>query len=268
MKRLRQLALGMLLAVFVTSLLANFIAPASYATQFRDSPNVGSSWKFPLGTDELGRDRFSRLIYGTRVSLLLGPAAALLSTLIAAVIGGAAGYIGGSTEQLAMSATDLVLSLPWFFLLLTARAMLPLNAGAWSSVIITFALLGLLGWPATARVACAGAKSLRESDVILQARASGCHGLRLVMVHVVPNLAPTLFAQFWILIPVFIIGEANLGILGLGVAEPLPSWGNLLRELGDSTVIMSNPWSLAPAALLLLVMSCFQITLSRKEHSV
>jgi len=268
MKRLRQLALGVLLAVFVIALFANFIAPASYATQFRDSPNVGSSCRFPLGTDELGRDRLSRLIYGTRVSLFLAPVAALLSTLIAAVIGGAAGYIGGKTEQLAMSATDLFLSLPWFFLLLLARAMLPLNAGAWSSVIITFTLLGLLGWPATARVACAGAKSLRQSDVILQARASGSHGFRLIMVHVVPNLAPTLLAQFWILIPVFIIGEANLGILGLGVAEPLPSWGNLLRELGDYTVMMYNPWSLAPAGLLLLVISCFQVALSRKEQSV
>lgn len=268
MKRLRQIALGILVAIFVISLLADFIAPASYATQFRDSLNLGSSWKFPLGTDDLGRDRFSRLIYGTRVSLSLGPAAALLSTLIAAVIGGTAGYIGGSAEQLAMSATDLFLSLPWFFLLLTARAMLPLNAGAWSSVIITFALLGLLGWPATARVACAGAKSLRQSDFILQARASGCHGFRLVMVHVVPNLAPVLLAQFWTLIPIYIIAEANLGILGLGVSEPLPSWGNLLRELGDYTVIMANPWSLAPAVLLLLVLSCFQIALSRMENSV
>ena len=265
MKRMRQFALGVLLAVFFASLLADFIAPAPYAAQFRDFPNAGPSWNFLLGTDELGRDRFSRLIYGTRVSLLLGPAAALLSTLIAALIGGAAGYIGGTVEQLAMNATDLFLSLPWFFLLLTARAMLPLNAGVWPSVIITFALLGLLGWPATARVVCAGARSLRCSDVILQARASGNHGLRLVMVHVVPNLAPTLLAQFWILIPVFIISEANLGILGLGVAEPLPSWGNLLRELGNDTAILSSPWSLAPAGLLLLIMICFQIALSHQE---
>lgn len=267
MKRLRQFALAVLVVVFLASVLANFIAPAPYSTQFRDFPSVGPSWKFLLGTDALGRDRFSRLLYGTRVSLLLGPAAALVSTVLAALVGGVAGYWGGLIEKLAMRATDLFLCLPWFFLLLTARAMLPLNAGVWPSVIITFALLGVLGWPPTARVACAGVKSLRQSDVILQARASGSHGLRLIVVHLLPNLAPILLAQFWVLVPAYIIGEANLGMLGLGVSEPLPSWGNLLRELGDETALMSNPWALAPAVLLLIVMICFQVALSRKEQA-
>ena len=265
MRQVRKIALGILVAVFLIALFADFLAPAFYATQFRDFPDAPPSLRFPLGTDELGRDRLSRLLYGTRISLLLAPAAALLSTLIAGLVGWIAGYVGGRLERLAMGATDLFLSLPWLFLLLTVRALLPLNAPPLASVTITFALLGLLGWAASARVVCAGTGALRNSDFVLQARSAGCSGLRLVVVHVLPNLKPVLFAQFWISIPVFILSEANLGILGLGVAEPVPSWGNLLRELENYSAVLANPWLLAPVGLLLIVVSCFQMILSGEE---
>jgi ABC-type dipeptide/oligopeptide/nickel transport system permease subunit len=98
-------------------------------------------------------------------------------------------------------------------------------------VTITFLILGCLGWAAGASVVCAGAGALRNSDFALQARALGCSEWRLLLRHLAPNLRPLLLAQFWISVPVFILAEANLGILGLGVSEPLPSWGSLLREL-------------------------------------
>ncbi len=267
MSIIRKAALGTLLAVFLSSLLAELLAPAPYAMQFRDQPNACPSKRFPLGTDDLGRDRLSRLLHGTRVSLLLAPAAALLSTLVAALAGGLAGYLGGWWERLTLGATDLLLSLPWLFLLLTVRAMLPLDIAPLLSVAVTFGLLGLLGWAAPARIVCAGIRSLRKSDFALQAKAYGCRKLRLAWVHLLPNLKPILLAQFWVSIPVFILGEANLGLLGLGVAEPLPSWGNLLRELENYSAVMANPWMLAPAGLLVLVVSCFQIILN-KEGSV
>ncbi len=267
MKAIRRVAAGFLLVLFLATLLAGWIVPAPYAKQFREAPNALPSIVHPLGTDELGRDALSRLLYGSRVSLLLAPAAALLATLIAALVGGAAGYLGGWWERVALRATDISLSLPWLFLLLTVRAMLPLNVSPMTSVVITFALLGLLGWPGSARVVCAGARALRDSDLVLQARAYGCPKLRLLVRQLLPNLKPVLYAQFWISIPVFILTEANLGVLGLGVAEPLPSWGNLLRDLENWPAVATNPWRLAPLVLLVAVVSCFQLILPLEDLS-
>jgi peptide/nickel transport system permease protein len=267
MNRLRKFAWGFLLVVGLASLGAGVWAPAHYATQFRDVPNAAPSRQHLLGTDELGRDRFSRVLYGTRVSLLLAPAAALLSTLLATLVGGVAGYLGGWWERAAMTATDLFLSLPWLFLLLAVRAMLPLNVAPMVSVAVTFLLLGVLGWAASARVLCAGARGIRDCDFVLQARASGISPLRLFALHVMPNLRPVLMAQFWISIPVFILSEANLGVLGLGVTEPLPSWGSLLREMESFASFGFEAWKLAPLCLLVLGVSSFQIVLSREEVS-
>src|SRR5271156_1924909 len=150
MKWARTTAITFLMAVSAACLLANFIAPASYAYQFREEPNASPSRQHLLGTDDLGRDRFSRVLYGTRVSLLLAPAAALLTSLMAAFIGGIAGFAGGRVERLVMAGTDLFLSLPWVFLLITVRAFLPQNVSPMVSVLITFAMLGCLGWAGAA----------------------------------------------------------------------------------------------------------------------
>ena len=265
MKAARALACVILLVVCALSLSANWLAPAGYAQQFREAPSAPPSRQHLLGTDEVGRDRFARVLYGTRISLLLAPAAALVSTALAALVGGLAGYLGGIWLKLARAFTDLFLSLPWLFLLITVRALLPLNVSPLVSVLITFLILGLLGWAASARVLATSADSLRNSDFVLQARASGLHGPRLFLIHVLPNLKPVLYAQFWISIPVFILSEANLGVLGLGVAEPLPSWGSLLRELEGLVSFREEPWRLVPLFLLIVVMSSFQLLLSNEE---
>jgi peptide/nickel transport system permease protein len=267
MKTLRRIAAGVLLTLFAMTLFAGFLAPAPYAKQFREIPNAAPSLRHPLGTDELGRDALSRLLYGSRVSLLLAPTAALLATLIAAAVGGLTGYLGGWWERAALAMTDLSLSLPWLFLLLTVRAILPLNVSPVVSVMITFSLLGLLGWPASARVVCASARVLRGSDFVLQARACGMPAWRLLARQVLPNLKPVLYAQFWTSIALFILTEANLGILGLGVTEPLSSWGNLLCGLEEGSTVLANPWKLAPLALLLVVVVCFQLILSREDFA-
>lgn len=264
MRWVRNLGIAFLVTVALACLLADFVAP-SYARQFRDEPGAAPSRQHLLGTDDLGRDRFARVLYGTRVSLLLAPAAALLSSLLAVLIGGAAGFVGGWLERIIMAATDLFLSLPWLFLLITVRALLPLNVSPITSVAITFALLGCLGWAAAARVICADARSLAHSDFILLARASGSSGFRLLWRQVVPNLRPIVFAQFWISIPVFILAEANLGVLGLGVAEPLPSWGSLLRELQSYSAITGQPWQFVPLILFVVVVSCFHLVLLEQE---
>ena len=265
MKRIQQGSFVVLVLVFLLSFCAELVAPADYSKQFREQPNAAPSKNFLLGTDSLGRDRFSRLVYGTRVSLLLAPAAALISTFLAALIGGVAGYFGGWTERFALRLIDLFLSMPWLFLLITVRAMLPLNTPPLWSVIITFSLLGVLGWAASARVVAAGARTLSKSDMVLQAKASGFHGIHLFAVHVLPNLKPILMAQFWISIPIYILAEANLGILGLGVSEPLPSWGSMLRELEGLPPLGSQPWLLVPLILLVIVVSSFQMVIAQKE---
>ena len=262
----RKVACAVLLVVLGVSLAASWLAPAGYAKQDREAAGAPPSHAHGLGTDEIVRDRFARVLYGTRISLLLAPAAALCSTLLAALIGGLAGYLGGAWARVAMAVTDLFLSLPWLFLLITVRAMLPLNVSPALSVLVTFLILGLLGWTAAARVLCVTAGSLRNSDFVRQARASGIRGTRMFWIHVLPNLKPVLYAQFWISIPAFILSEANLGILGLGVAEPLPSWGSLLRELEGLVSVGEEPWKFVPLILLVVVVTSFQLVLSKQDE--
>jgi ABC-type dipeptide/oligopeptide/nickel transport system permease subunit len=262
----RKVACAVLLIVMSVSLAANWLAPAGYAKQYREVAGAPPSHQHWLGTDEIGRDRFARVLYGTRISLLLAPAAALLSTLMAALIGGLAGYLGGVWARAAMTITDLFLSLPWLFLLITIRALMPLNVSPLVSVMVTFLMLGLLGWTSAARVLCASAASLRDSDFLRQARASGIRGARLFWIHVLPNLKPVLYAQFWISIPAFILSEANLGILGLGLAEPMPSWGSLLKELEGLVSIGEESWKFVPLVLLVIVVTMFQAVLSKQEE--
>ena len=150
-----------------------------------------------------------------------------------------------------MAVTDLFLSLPWLFLLITVRAVMPLNVSPLVSVLVTFLMLGLLGWTSAARVLCTSAAAVR-----------------LFWVQVLPNLKPILWAQFWISIPVFILSEANLGILGLGVAEPMPSWGSLLKELEGLVSVGEEPWKFVPLVLLVVVVTSFQLVLSRQEEEV
>lgn len=266
MRLWRAVACAVLLLVLGVSVAANRLAPAGYAKQYREAAGAPPSREHWLGTDEIGRDRFARVLYGTRISLLVAPAAALLSTLMAALVGGLAGYLGGAWARAAMAVTDLFLSLPWLFLLITVRAVMPLNVSPMVSILVTFLMLGLLGWTSAARVLCASATTLRDSDFVRQARASGVRGARLFWIHVLPNLKPVLYAQFWISIPAFILSEANLGILGLGVAEPMPSWGSLLKELEGIVSVGEEPWKFVPLVLLVIVVTSFQLVLSKQEE--
>jgi peptide/nickel transport system permease protein len=264
-KPLQKVAVSILCAIFVSMALATFFLPAHYARQYRDIPNAAPSAAHPMGTDALGRDSLSRLLYGTRVSLLLAPAAALLSTLIAAFLGSVAGLLGGWFERIILATTDLSLALPWLFLLLVVRALLPLDVPPLVSVVIAFLMMGLLGWQASVRVICAAARGVRDSDFLLLARSTGCKPTRIVWRHVAPNLRPLFCAQFFISIPLFILTEANLSILGLGVMEPMPSWGNLMRGFEDFSTLSANPWRLVPLVLLVVVVMCFQLVLPQQE---
>jgi peptide/nickel transport system permease protein len=138
MKTLRHAAIMLLAGLYVAGLAASWLAPAGYAAQVRDTISAPPSRVFLLGTDELGRDSFARLLYGSRISLTLAPGAALLATIIAAAAGVTAGYAGGWIEACLMRLADLFLSVPWLFLLLTVRAVLPFNVPPAESVGVTF----------------------------------------------------------------------------------------------------------------------------------
>lgn len=267
MRRYLRRAAGVVLAgLAMLAAGAGLLAPAPYDRQFREEPNAPCSRRFPLGTDELGRDRLSRLLYGARVSLLLAPAAALLATGTAALTGGIAGWLGGWTDRVLMSWANLVLAMPWMFLLLAVRAILPLNVDPWVSLAITVVLLGGLGWVPAARALRAGMQTLVRSDFLLQARATGCSTGRLFLVHALPNAKGLLAAQFWTAIPMFLLAEANLSLLGLGVAEPMPSLGNLLKELESFHNVRTQPVVLAPLLLLVLLITCCQLAFPAREE--
>jgi ABC-type dipeptide/oligopeptide/nickel transport system permease subunit len=258
----------LLLILTATLLLAGVLAPHSYDEQFRDYPEALASRQFPLGTDALGRDRFSRLLYGGRMSLACAPAAALCSTFLALALGLIGGFGPRRLERAVTVAADLCLSLPWLFALLAARAALPLNAPPVLTVAVTFALLGALGWAGPCRIFVAAVKRHRASDFTLLAHASGVPRWRIAAVGILPNLLPVAAAQFLVTVPAFLLAEANLGLLGLGVPEPLPSLGGMLRELENVSAIPGHPAVLAPALLLILIVTCFHFLVSADEYRV
>jgi len=124
----------------------------------------------------------------------------------------------------------------------------------------------LLGWPSSLRVVWAATRNMRRSDFVLLANATGCPRWRILVRHVLPNLRAVTFAQFWISIPIYVLSEATLSMLGLGVMEPLPSWGNLLRGLEDFSTVSANPWRMCPLVVLVMVVISFQLVLPRQEE--
>ena len=264
-KMLRTAAAMTVSVVLVLGIGAGFFTPYSYAHQFRDLPNAAPCAGHLLGTDALGRDLFTRVLYGTRISLVLAPAAAAVSTVLAALLGATAGFLGGWCQRVILGMADLAIALPLLFVLIVLRALLPLGVAPALSVVATFLVLGLLGWPSSLRVICAAAQTIRQSDFLLLARCLGCHPKRLITRQILPNLLPVLFAQFWVAIPTFILTEATLSMLGLGVIEPMPSWGNLLRGLENVSALTANPWRITPLVLIVVVVVCLQFLLPSQE---
>jgi peptide/nickel transport system permease protein len=253
------LAVVVLSVTYVAATGASLLAPYSYERQDREHAGEAPNPLHRLGTDELGRDRLARLLYGARTSLLLAPAATLLATAIAAFVGAIAGCTVGALRGAILYAVDAVSGTPWFLGLLLVRALLPLNVGPGMSLAITFFLLGVLGWPQAVRLIAARTGSALRSTFYLQARACGVRPLRLATIHVAASLKPILTAHFWSTMPVFILAEANLSVLGLGVAEPLPSLGNLVSELRDCEVALARPWLLAPAVAIVVLVGALQV---------
>lgn len=262
--RARLLAFAILSLLIFGAVAAGWICPWGYASQFRDAAGAAPSLRFPFGTDDLGRDLLARSLFGMRFSLAVASGAALLATAVASIAGIVCGYLGGIAERALEMVSSLLMSLPWLFLLLLVRALLALDVPAEQSAWVTFLLLALLGWGPSARVIAESTRALRDSPFVSHARAQGATTGSVLRRHVLPNLCGLVRVQFLILLPGFILAEATLGFLGLGVSEPVPSWGGMLRDLEDYSAIAEQPWRLAPLALLVLTVLCLE-RLAAKE---
>src|ERR1700722_1531672 len=189
---------------------------ASYSYQDREATLAGASTHHPAGTDSLGRDRLVRVSAALLLSLAGGIAASVITTAAAAGVGTLAAFGHAYFGRFAMLICDVFLALPWLFLLMMVRSALPLTASPAASAAVTFLVLAALGWPACARAVYRGSMRLKSADWMLYARAEGLRRRQIVR-SAVPNLLPLLVPQFLISVPAFVIAEANLGALGLGV---------------------------------------------------
>jgi peptide/nickel transport system permease protein len=208
---------------------------------------------FLAGTDQFGRDQFSRILHGGRVSLGAGLLAGALSLTLGTTLGALAGFAGGWLDAAVMQASDMFLALPWFYLLLALRATLPLNVGAFRALAIVVVVIGIAGWARPARLVRGVVLSARTRDFVTAARASGGSEAYVLRSHVLPQALGVALTQASILIPQYTLAEISLSFLGLGVAEPIPSWGTLMSAMLQQELTSANWWMAAPAVVLVMV---------------
>jgi peptide/nickel transport system permease protein len=219
------------------------------------------------GRDELGRDLLSRIIYGTRVTLTAGLLATSLALMLGVIFGVFSGYFGGWTDMVLMRFVELFLSLPWLYLLLAVRSILPLDTKNLRVFFVFVALLGFIGWARPARLVRGAVLSARQKDFVLSAVAMGASRWHILWKHILPQTYPLVVTIGSLLLPQFIISELTLTYLGLGVAEPVPSWGNLLADAQRYSVLTSHRWILLPVGYLIVLFVLFQYLGTRLERA-
>jgi peptide/nickel transport system permease protein len=208
---------------------------------------------FLLGSDGYGRDELSRLLYGARLSLCAGLLATVLSLGLGLVFGMIAGYYGGWRDASIMRCAELFLALPWLYLLFALRAFLPLHINPSQAFLLLIGVIGVVGWARPARLIRGVVLSGKERGYVLAARMFGGSDSYLLRRHVAPHTYGILLTQAALLIPQYILAEVTLSFLGLGVAEPVPSWGNMLSALQQYDVLVAYWWIWAPGSALFLV---------------
>ena len=217
----------------------------------------GEQFFYILGSDELGRDLLSRIIYGARISLSIGLVGVGLSVILGIILGGLSGYYGGITDTIIQRVIEFLRSLPAIPLWLTLAAVLPPD---WSSIRIYFGItviLSLIGWTGIARVVRGRFLSLREEDFVMAARLANASPLRIILRHMVPSFLSHLIAAMTLAVPAMILSETALSFLGLGLQAPVVSWGVLLQGAQNFRSVALAPWLLLPGLFVVIVILAF-----------
>ncbi len=228
----------------------------------------GDTRFYLLGSDGFGRDQFARILYGGQVSLLAGWLGAGITLCLGLGIGAVAGYYGGWRDESLMRLAELFLALPWLYLLFGLRAFLPLAVGPLEAFLLIVIVSGTLGWARPARLVRGVVLSAKERDFVRAARGFGASNGYLFRRHILPETSSVLLTQAAILVPQFVLAEMTLSFLGLGVPEPTASWGNLLANLQQYSVLVSYWWMYLPAvAIVPFFLSYLGLASALQEHA-
>jgi len=242
----------MLVIIFLIAGFAFFLAPYDPGKTDVSLKLKPPSYQHYLGTDQLGRDVFSRMLYGSRVSLSVGFVAVAISILIGILVGAIAGYYGRWVDPLLMRFVDIMLCFPSFFLILTVVALLG------PSLFKVMVVIGITSWMGTSRFVRAEFLSLRERDFVQAAKSLGVKDLRIIFLHILPNALAPVFVTATLDVATAILVEAGLSFLGFGVQPPAPSWGNILTE--GRTYIFDAWWlTLFPGLAILITVLSFNL---------
>jgi peptide/nickel transport system permease protein len=207
---------------------------------------------FLFGADKLGRDIFSRILYGAQISLSIGIIGILISTIIGMIIGGIAGYFGGPTDFLLMRSVEVLLALPSLYFILILRQLFGMSVSSTQIYFIIVIILAFIGWATEARVIRGMVMSLKEKEYVIAARAMGFSNSRIIMRHILPNTLSFVIVTATLSVPFFILGEVALSFLGVGIQEPEASWGNMLVAAQNNRQLIDFPWVLIPGVFIFL----------------
>ena len=233
------------------------VAPSDGAAS--SGPQRVSTGLHLLGTDRLGRDQWSRLMFGTRVSLSIGLIAVAISTILGIVLGGVSGYFGGTIDMVIQRLIEILQSLPAIPIWLALSAALPRTWSVEQTYFAITVILALLGWTTLAREVRSRFITLREEDFVVAAKLSGCGQPRIIFRHMVPTFSSHIIAAVTLAIPVMIINETFLSFLGLGLRPPAISWGVLLQEAQNLQSIALAPWLLLPGVVVIITVLALNI---------
>ena len=233
--------------VLLATLAAPLIARYDYAALNLSEKFQSPSLAHFLGTDRVGRDIWSRTLYGGRVSLAVGFAAASISTVIGVILGSVSGFYRGKADQIIMRFTDVVMTFPRVVIILTAAIYLG------QSIASVIFLIGIFSWPGLTRLVRGQVLSLREQQFVLASRSLGSGNRRIIVTHVLPNVIAPLLASVTFAVNGAILLEAGLSFLGVGIPLPTPSWGNMLETARSLDVLQDGPWIWVPPAVMILL---------------